>query len=147
VRNAARLALGERVSSKALQVEIAPTADDVDVDPVQLEQILANLLRNAAEATAGVPEPVIRVRARPHGADRTCICVEDNGPGVAQEADLFSPFVSTKVDGLGVGLAIARTIIEGHGGRIWHEARAEGGAVFLLTVPRYQLGDQEALLI
>jgi two-component system sensor kinase FixL len=65
------------------------------------------------------------------------ISVHDTGPGLSPRAfgELFSPFVSSKADGMGIGLSICRTIIEGHGGQIWAEAPGDGGATLRFTVP------------
>jgi len=71
--------------------------------------------------------------------------VEDSGDGIAPELrqDIFTPFQSTKIDGVGIGLAICRTIVEGHGGRIWCDGNTVlGGARFVFTVPRRDLGDR-----
>ena len=68
--------------------------------------------------------------------DVVCIANEDNGPGFAGDAEqLFSPFVSGKSDGLGLGLSISRTIVEAHGGRIWAENREKGGGRVAFTLP------------
>jgi two-component system sensor kinase FixL len=76
------------------------------------------------------------------------ISVKDTGPGIAAEIapQLFQPFVTTKPDGMGVGLSISRTIIEAHGGRLWVERNPGGGAIFRLTVKAFnseELNDGE----
>jgi two-component system sensor kinase FixL len=115
--------------------EVDPTLA-IEADPVQIQQVLINLLRNALEAVADRPERRLVVAARRSGAVVE-ISVTDSGPGIAGEAlaTLFEPFVSTKSDGMGIGLSICRTIVEAHGGRIWAAPAPGGGATLLFTVP------------
>lgn len=105
-------------------------------DPVQLQQVLFNLIRNSADALARVPRKCIRISA--HVRDEEIIVrVADTGEGVSDEVRqrLFSAFSSTKAGGLGVGLSICRTIVEAHGGKIWAENPQEGnGAAFTFTL-------------
>jgi two-component system sensor kinase FixL len=107
----------------------------VDADPVQIQQVLINLVRNAVEAVAGRPERRVTLSARAEDGF-IHLCVEDTGPGIAEAArdTLFEPFVSTKADGMGVGLSICRTIVEAHGGRISAHNRNTGAAL-CFTVP------------
>ncbi|MEA3016354.1 MAG: two-component system, LuxR family, sensor kinase FixL, partial [Sphingomonadales bacterium] len=108
----------------------------VDADPVQIQQVLINLVRNAAEAMEQSGERRLSVTAKREG-DRVEICVQDSGPGIAQDsrAHLFEPFQSTKAAGMGIGLSICRTIVEAHQGRIWLADDGEGaGASFRFTL-------------
>jgi two-component system sensor kinase FixL len=100
--------------------------------------VLINLIRNAIEATAGRRKKEILVSSRLAGDDMVEISVADGGPGLAgtDPDSLFSQFMTTKRGGMGLGLPISRTIVEAHGGKIWGEDRAEGGAVFRFTLPR-----------
>lgn len=114
----------------------------VEMDQVQIEQVVFNLAQNALEALvdAGREAPMIRVSTAPTSErdQPGIICrVADNGPGLgAKPADeLFTAYFTTKANGLGQGLAICRTIIESHDGRIWAESPAEGGAVFCFYIP------------
>lgn len=104
------------------------------VGRVQIQQVLVNLIRNAFEALGNTG--AIVVSARRNGA-MIRMSVADNGPGIAPERheEVFQPFVSSKATGMGLGLAICRTIVEAHGGRLWCEAAPGGGAAFHFTVP------------
>lgn len=114
------------------------------VDRIQIQQVLVNLMRNAVEAMAregaGDEAPARRelavtaARVRP---DTVRVAVADTGPGLAPGVAerLFDPFVSTKPGGMGLGLSICRTIVEGHGGRLWAEPNPGGGVVFRFTLP------------
>jgi len=109
----------------------------VEVDRMQIETVLHNLIDNAVDAVKGGPEGrSIEVRARVDDGARVRVDVVDNGPGVAAEmvARLFQPRVSTKDDGMGLGLAISRSIIEAHGGRLWMD-RHERRTCFSFTLP------------
>ena len=110
----------------------------VKADAVQVQQVLINLIRNAAEAISDAQERRIRVSTamRSHGLVE--VVVADSGPGLdpLTANALFEPFHSSKEQGLGVGLSICRTIVEAHGGTIEAGQRPEGGAVFRFTLPR-----------
>ena len=118
--------------------KLDPRAQWVKADPVQVQQVLLNLIRNAVEAMAGGGRKVLRVTTAAVDADFVEVAVSDTGPGVPAEveAQLFQPFVTTKADGLGVGLSICRTIVEAHGGRIVVARNADGGATFRFTLRR-----------
>ena len=109
----------------ALSVVVPPSTPDVFGDRVQLETVLHNLINNAVDAVQGANRKGnIRLSASLESAKVVRICVADDGPGVLPElaATLFDPLTSSKADGLGLGLAISRTIIEAHGGRLWFES-------------------------
>jgi two-component system, LuxR family, sensor kinase FixL len=122
---------------------IDPTTPDVFADPIQVEQVLLNLLRNGIEAIAqdNPPTREIELRVRPAEDGRMVeFIVHDTGLGISAEIGerLFKPFASTKATGMGLGLSISRSIIEAHGGRIWTEpGRPGAGADFRFTVPVY----------
>jgi len=109
----------------------------IEADAVLIEQLLVNLARNAIEAmtTAGVESPRLSI-ASTEGDGTLEIRVADNGPGLSIEAreHLFEPFYTTKADGIGLGLAICRSIIEAHGGRMWADTSPDGGAEFGFTL-------------
>lgn len=120
----------------ALIQDIPPEARAVFIDRVQVQQVLLNLMRNAVEAMENRPVQRLTVRARRMG-ERVEITVADTGPGlsaVVQER-LFQPFVTTKADGLGVGLSICRTIVEAHGSQLTVTSTSEEGTSFRFGVP------------
>jgi signal transduction histidine kinase len=100
---------------------------DIPGDAVQLSQVLANLLRNALEALADQPRKQITIATR-RLAKAVELCVSDNGPGLPAEVQshLFEPFFTTKPEGLGLGLAISRSLVEAHGGQLLAENAPEG---------------------
>ncbi|MBC9032382.1 GAF domain-containing protein [Sphingomonas sp. JC676] len=119
------------------RIEIGDAASRAMVDHVQLVQILATLLRNAAEATESADGSLVIVETRARSADEIEIRVIDNGPGVAADIReaLFQPGLGTSSSGLGVGLAISRNLVEAHGGTIRVEDTPGGGATFCFTLP------------
>jgi signal transduction histidine kinase len=123
--------------SASVRKEFDARADRVMADRVQVEQVMLNLIRNAAEAMAGRPRQEIRVGSRPAGEGFIEAYVADTGPGLDPELAerLFQPFVTGKAEGMGIGLAVSRGIIEAHGGAISAETAPSGGAVFRFTLP------------
>jgi signal transduction histidine kinase len=126
--------------------EIRSRMPVIYVDPVLIEQVLVNLLKNAAEAMhdakPNAVDPVIRVVVQRVDGGFVCISVVDQGPGVdeATAERLFEPFYSTKSDGMGMGLNICRSIIESHRGRLWvvNNVESDGhitGATFHCSLP------------
>jgi two-component system sensor kinase FixL len=109
----------------------------VSVDPVQVQQVIVNLLRNALDAVAAVDHPRVTISTALED-DAVLLAVADNGPGIPPDrvSKLFRPFETQKSDGLGLGLAISRTIAQNHGGDLRYEpASGEGGAHFTLAIP------------
>ena len=128
--------LGVRQKGITIKFEDVPTRVKILADKIQIQQVLLNLLRNAAEAVTDTEHRDIAVRAEVQdGVVR--ISVTDNGPGLPEEVKekLFQPFVSTKKTGMGVGLSISHSIVTAHGGRLWAEPNPEGGAIFVVTLP------------
>jgi PAS domain S-box-containing protein len=127
------------VGPNALGVNISqyfdPEAPTVMVDRVQIQQVIANLVRNALESMRSQPrrELTVITTARDHHLELT---IADNGPGVADElqANLFEPFLTTKAGGMGLGLSICKSIVEAHGGRIGYAPGLNGGATFTFTL-------------
>lgn len=124
---------------------IAADVGRVQVDKVQIQQVLINLLVNAAQAMAAIPAPRrIRLSASVAGPF-VAVQVDDNGPGIpeAVAGQVFDAFYTTRPDGMGMGLSITRSIVEGHGGTIavgraveGRAAEGRGGASFRFTLPR-----------
>jgi two-component system, LuxR family, sensor kinase FixL len=115
-------------------------------DPVDLEQVLLNLLLNACESMSGSvpPERRIEVIATPEpDHDSVCISVLDEGAGIEPDHldRIFDPFFTTKESGLGLGLAICRAVIVAHQGRLWAANRSDRGAAFHFTVPLARMED------
>jgi two-component system sensor kinase FixL len=130
----ALVGLGDRgVTVKSIR---EPNLPPVIADRVQVQQVLVNLLRNAIEAMEASP-----VRDLTLGTARwdsmVAVSVADTGSGIAPsiEAQLFQPFVTTKSEGMGIGLSVCRAIVEAHGGRLWVEPNPGGGSVFWFTLP------------
>jgi len=127
-----------------LALNIDPILPLVFGDQVQLQQVLINLILNALDAmTDNPPESrLVTVSVQTVGA-RVEVAVGDNGHGIAEEQiqHVFEPFFSSKPNGLGMGLAISRGIIEAHGGRLWASNHATGGAIFTFTLPASMKGE------
>lgn len=134
------LLVGDRIASAGAKLVRHGTAENIEViaDKIRLEQVLINLIHNAVEATADTSDPVIELRIDGKGTDTIRITVADNGPGVAPDIadEIFTPFVTGKRDGLGLGLGIARDIVREFGGRLESVASPLGGAAFVIHLKR-----------
>ena len=138
VEEASALALvGAKDKGVRVQFAFAPRLDYVLADKVQIQQVLLNLIRNAIEAMENEPVRALGISTSPAPDNMVEIRVSDTGPGIAPEisAQLFQPFVTTKSQGMGVGLSISRTIIEAHGGFIIQRPNPGGGTIFSFTLP------------
>lgn len=109
----------------------------IDADPVQIQQVFINLIRNAVDAVTDQSRREIAI-ATEAGDEEVRVRVEDSGHGIAPEMlnTLFNSFVSSKAGGMGIGLSVSRTIVEAHGGWITADNRPGGGAVFHVRLPR-----------
>jgi len=129
--------LADRTSRTGVDfsVDLAADLPAVSFDVVQIQQVLVNLMRNAIEAMDGcTARPRLRVRALRDG-EAVRVEVSDNGPGVQQAEKVFDAFFTTKQSGMGMGLAICRSIVESHGGRLRVAHNDAGGATFAFTLP------------
>jgi PAS domain S-box-containing protein len=123
---------------------------NVEADPVEIQQVVVNLVRNAADALSKSDCPRREIVIETHNRDcwRVEVIVTDSGPGISVEVvdHVFEPFYTSKTDGLGIGLGICKSIIETHGGRIWVGESAMGGASFHFDLPaQQQQGDMYAI--
>jgi two-component system sensor kinase FixL len=121
-----------------LDMKLNPSMDLVLVDKVQIQQVLLNLLRNAIEAMQASACREITISTTPAADNMLAVQVADTGAGIAPDiaSKLFQPFVTTKRQGMGIGLSLSRTIIESHGGEITVEPNPEGGTIFRFTLRR-----------
>lgn len=121
-----------------IRIDDSPPVSAI-ADRVQIEQILVNLIRNAIEAAAGGASPIKQVRVQLRClANIVEVTVQDNGPGISDEVGerLFTPFESTKVTGMGLGLWLSREMVLEHGGRLWWEPSSPEGARFVVRLPQ-----------
>src|SRR3954465_10250259 len=106
-------------------------------DKTQLQQVVFNLVRNAVEAMQESEQRELLLATASSGNNMVEVSIADTGPGIDEEirSQLFEPFVTTKRNGMGIGLSLCRTIIEAHGGQLWAEPSPNGGTVFRFTLP------------
>jgi two-component system sensor kinase FixL len=147
VEEASALALvGAKEQGLRVKLQFDPRIELVLADKVQVQQVLLNLMRNAIEAMAESERRELTIYTSLTDGDMVAVNVADTGSGIAEEvaSQLFQPFVTNKRQGMGVGLSISRTIIEGHGGQIWAEPNPGGGTVFRFTlqaITREEIGN------
>jgi two-component system, LuxR family, sensor kinase FixL len=137
IEEASALALmGIKETGVRVTFALDPKVEFVMADKVQIQQVVLNLIRNAIEAMAETQRRELTIATATQPNEMVEIRVSDTGPGIAPEiaAQLFHPFVTTKPNGMGVGLSISRTIVEAHGGRLWAEPNPRGGTIFRLTL-------------
>ncbi|HYV66436.1 MAG TPA: MASE1 domain-containing protein [Myxococcales bacterium] len=140
IRSVTRLLGSDAViRNVALALELAPTPVVVSGDRIQLEQVILNLLVNAIDATAEVTDGdrTIVVRSEANGDELVHVAVQDRGTGLREgvRERVFEPFFTTKPAGMGMGLSIAKSIIEAHGGVIWATNNPTRGATFHFSLP------------
>jgi PAS domain S-box-containing protein len=134
------LAQGAIIKNGAsVQTRFTEGLPNVQADGVQLQQVVLNLILNAVEAMSSVKKGAreLSISTEPHHAGGVFVAVRDSGPGIAPEHldRVFDAFYTTKSSGVGMGLSICRSIINAHGGRLWADVNASGGAVFQFTLP------------
>jgi PAS domain S-box-containing protein len=129
-----------------VQTELMPQLSPVLGDRVQLQQVMLNLIMNAIEAMAGVTgrPRSLRVRSEADDSREVLLTVEDSGTGIGSNdmSRIFDPLFTTKPNGMGMGLAICRSIIEAHGGRLWASRGTHHGSIFHVTLPIGTLGNE-----
>lgn len=147
IEEASALALvGAKDRGVRVRFDMVPRADFMLADKVQIQQVLLNLIRNAIEAMEGCERRDLTIATAALPGNMIEISVTDTGAGIAPEvsAQLFQPFVTSKPQGMGIGLSISRTIVEAHGGTIAPRSNPGGGTVFSFTLPavaKEEVGD------
>jgi signal transduction histidine kinase len=131
-----------------VQLELAEDLPSVTGDRIQLQQVILNLLHNASEAMVGVedrPRQLVITTGR-ESVDRVRVTVRDAGVGLDRESGdkLFDAFFTTKHGGMGIGLAVSRSIVERHHGRLWAESNEGPGATFAFSIPHGPVAPSEA---
>jgi PAS domain S-box-containing protein len=128
-----------------LSYQFDDRATEVLVNRVQVQQVLVNLIRNAFEAMADQDQREVTLATRLLDNDMIEIAVADIGPGIPADiaGRLFEPFVSSKHDGMGLGLSISRSIVEAHDGQLMAERKPEGGTIFRFTLPSGEVADDD----
>jgi len=140
VREVIAMSIGELQRSRViLSLELDSDLPLVPGDPVQLQQVILNLLRNASDAMSAVEdrERHLLIKTEREGGDRVRLTVQDTGVGFDPQiaARFFEPFFTTKDRGMGIGLSVTRSIIESHHGRIWAALNDGPGATFTFSIP------------
>jgi two-component system CheB/CheR fusion protein len=139
IREASRLISPEMAQRKiAFEAHLPAMPLPVMADRIQMEQVVLNLVQNALEAVQTAPRKVVRVQTARDAPGHVKVTVEDSGPGISAQtaAHVFEPFFTSKAEGLGMGLTIARSIVEAHQGRLWIEPRRRAhGAVVSFSLP------------
>jgi signal transduction histidine kinase len=143
IRNAIILTQGEVVKIGAsIQTQLAEPLPFFRGDRVQIQQVMVNLIVNAVQAMSGDGDSrrELQISTETDKAEGVRVGVRGTGPGLAPESlpRLFEPFYTTKAEGMGMGLAICRSIVEAHGGRLWATAREPHGTLFQFTIPAAQ---------
>jgi signal transduction histidine kinase len=136
--------LSHQAAAREIELSTFLSKDKLRVrgDRIQLQQVILNLVMNALEAMDDIASGRREIIGRTFKLDQSAaeISITDNGPGieVAKLNSIFRPFYTTKPNGMGMGLSIARKVVEAHGGQIWVANRSQGGAEFRLRLPLVQ---------
>jgi C4-dicarboxylate-specific signal transduction histidine kinase len=136
------IVLAERQAARNEVSVVAELTEDLPIvlgDKIQIQQVILNLMINGIESMStvqGRPRRLV-IRSRRQNGDQVHVSFEDTGVGVSEEImpRLFEPFFTTRSQGIGMGLAISRSIIEAHGGRLWAESKVDQGSIFQFTLP------------
>ena len=129
--------LGHDIEGLQIVRDLDPMLTHVHVDPIPIQQVLANLLRNAMEAVRKSDRRMIKIQSMVSGG-QAIVNIEDSGPGIPPDglSNLFKAFATTKKSGLGLGLMISRSIAQNHGGDLTVDGGGDGrGATFSLRLP------------
>jgi two-component system sensor kinase FixL len=141
IRDVDRIVRGDAVAHKVtVELDLSPGVLLVKADSVQLQQVMLNLMLNAFRAMEEAQLNGARrliVRTKSIDASNVLVELQDSGAGIAPEKleSIFDPFVTSKRDGLGIGLSISRTIVERHRGKVWAANNLDRGATFSITLP------------
>lgn len=147
VEEALALAMvGPEIGATRVQLNLANDLPRVNVDRVQILQVIVNLVRNAVDAMADLPQRALTIASVVEKGTFVRLAVGDVGPGIAPDVAprLFGAFFTTKEQGMGVGLSICKAIVENHGGKIWFEPPPTGGTMFHFTLPVDDAAGREA---
>jgi PAS domain S-box-containing protein len=134
--------MNDEATAKAIRLHASLELDlpSIAADRVQMQQVLINLIRNGIDAmeSADVAPKSISIRSCLHGTQMVLVEVRDQGMGVEDPERIFEPFFTTKEGGIGMGLAISRSIVEAHEGRLWAAQNNHGGTTFSFTLPMHR---------
>jgi C4-dicarboxylate-specific signal transduction histidine kinase len=126
-----------------IYTDLSAKLPNVSGNRVQLQQVLINMINNSWQAMQQVAETErwLSINTAFGDDDQVVVCLEDNGPGIDSDKlqSIFEPLVTSKQDGLGMGLAISDTIIQAHGGRIWAEKNPKGGTRIIFSLPAMEV--------
>ncbi len=142
IREIVALTRGEATRKRvAISMDLAADVPPVSGDRVQLQQVILNLILNGVDAMASISDrpPELQIASRRDGPDKVLVTVRDSGAGIDPQnlEKIFDAFYTTKPQGMGMGLAIGRSIVERHGGRLWAESNQGPGATFQFTLLKY----------
>lgn len=140
VRNALAIVESNGFGGFGAELDLEPDLRPVRANCVQVEKVMVNLMRNSVEAMRGAGMPIrsIRITIRTSTEARMAqVTITDSGPGLDPETAkrIFDPFFTTKPRGIGMGLAVSRSLVEAHGGQLWFDTACETGASFHFTLP------------
>jgi C4-dicarboxylate-specific signal transduction histidine kinase len=140
IRFVERIVYGDAsLHNVTVDLELSSDVLPVKGDSIQLQQVILNLMLNAFSAMSGSERGERRLVVRTRSIDKSNVLieVEDSGTGIPEEKleSIFDPYITSKPEGLGMGLSICRSIVERHGGKIWAANNPEGGAKLLITLP------------
>jgi signal transduction histidine kinase len=139
VRETVEFLTGLAVARKVeFNSSLTPVVLPIVGDRIQLQQVILNLVVNAMDAMANAPSDSRKISFQTSRVDNFAeLSISDTGPGIPEDRlkKVFEPFFTSKAEGMGMGLSIARSIVEAHNGRIWAENQPGGGALFRLRLP------------